>query len=89
MRRQVATLLYRRLVEVGELLWERFTMLYAPETRRLAEPAEIEISLFARQCLGERKIPSLGQRRETSAWNRKMDRDRAPSIGNSRAKKSA
>jgi hypothetical protein len=39
--------------------------------------AEIEISLFSRQCLGRRRIPSLGDlRREARAWGRRMNRDR-------------
>ena len=39
--------------------------------------AEIEVSLFSRQCLGRRRIPSLGHlRREARAWGRRMNRDR-------------
>ena len=38
--------------------------------------AEIEISLFSRQCLGRRRIPSLRQlQRQAAAWNRKMNRN--------------
>jgi hypothetical protein len=38
--------------------------------------AEIEISLFSRQCLGRQRIPSLEQlQRQARAWNRKMNRD--------------
>jgi hypothetical protein len=37
--------------------------------------AEIEISLFARQCLGNRRIPSLDLlQREARAWNRELNR---------------
>ena len=37
--------------------------------------AEIEISLFSRECLGLRRIPSSRDlRREAQAWNRKMNR---------------
>jgi hypothetical protein len=37
--------------------------------------AEIEISIFARQCLGSRRIPDLKTlRREARAWNRHMNR---------------
>src|SRR5487761_1326697 len=36
-----------------------------------------KISLFSRQCLGRRRIPTLGElQREARAWNRKMNRDR-------------
>src|ERR1700688_3522332 len=39
--------------------------------------AEIEISPFARQCLGARRIPDLKTlRRETQQWNRRMNRIR-------------
>lgn len=39
--------------------------------------AEIEISLLSRQCLGRRRIPSLGDlRREARAWGRRMNRNR-------------
>jgi len=45
------------------------------DTRRFNQ-AEIEISLFSRQCLGRRRIPSLHDlRREAKAWNRRMNRD--------------
>jgi hypothetical protein len=38
---------------------------------------EIEIGIFARQCLGKRPIPNLESlRREARAWNRRMNRDR-------------
>jgi hypothetical protein len=38
--------------------------------------AEIEIGLFARQCLGKRPMPNLKYlQRESRAWNRRMNRD--------------
>jgi hypothetical protein len=38
--------------------------------------AEIVISLFSRQGLGQRRIPSLSDlQREARAWNRKINRD--------------
>jgi transposase len=62
---------------LGGLLWERFTVHYTPKHGSWLNQAEIEISLFSRQCLGRRRIPSLGQlQRQTRAWNRKMNRDR-------------
>ncbi|MGA2569841.1 MAG: hypothetical protein ABSF23_04925 [Terracidiphilus sp.] len=34
------------------------------------------MSLFSRQCLGQRRIPSLSDLgRESKAWNRKMNRN--------------
>ena len=62
---------------IGGLLWDRFTVDYTPTHGSWLNQAEIEISLFARQCLGRRRIPSLPQlQREALAWNRKMNHDR-------------
>jgi transposase len=65
--------------KIGGLLWERFTVHYTPKHGSWLNQAEIEISLFSRECLGQRRIPSLHQlQREARAWNRKMNRDRVP-----------
>ena len=62
---------------IGGLLWDRFTVHYTPKHGSWLNQAEIEISLFARQCLGRRRIPSLQQlQQEARAWNRNMNRDR-------------
>ena len=61
---------------IGGLLWDRFTVHYTPTHGSWLNQAEIEISLFARQCLGRRRIPSLAQLQlEAQAWNRKMNHD--------------
>jgi transposase len=63
--------------KAGGWLWERFRVHYTPKHGSWLNQAEIEISLFSRQCLGQRRIPSLGDlRREARAWNRRMNRDR-------------
>ncbi len=63
--------------KAGGWLWDRFTVHYTPKHGSWLNQAEIEISLFSRQCLGQRRIPSLGNlRREARAWNRSMNRDR-------------
>ena len=63
--------------EVGAEVWSRFTVHYTPRHGSWLNQAEIEIGLFARQCLGKRRIPSLKQlQRESSAWNRRMNRDK-------------
>jgi hypothetical protein len=69
--------LVERLGEkIGGWLWERFTVHYTPKHGSWLDQAEIEISLFSRQCLGQRRIPSLRDlRRESKAWNRKMNRN--------------
>src|SRR5580658_707139 len=63
--------------EVGVEVWSRFTVHYTPRHGSWLNQAEIEIGLFARQCLGKRCIPSLKQlQRESSAWNRRMNRNK-------------
>jgi DDE superfamily endonuclease len=63
--------------KAGGWLWERFTVHYTPTHGSWLNQAEIEISLFSRQCLGHRRIPSLGElQREVRAWNRRMNRHR-------------
>jgi DDE superfamily endonuclease len=52
---------------------------YTPKHGSWLNQAEVEISLFSRECLGQRRIPSLEDlRQEARAWNRKMNRDRVP-----------
>jgi hypothetical protein len=54
--------LVERLGEkIGGLLWERFTAHYTPKHGSWLNQAEIEIGMFSRQCLGRRRIPSLGE----------------------------
>jgi len=63
--------------KAGGWLWNRFTVHYTPKHGSWLNQAEIEISLFSRQCLGQRRIPSLGDLRpEARAWNRRMNRNR-------------
>jgi hypothetical protein len=61
----------------GSYLWDRLTVHYTPKHGSWLNQAEVEISLFARQCLGKRRIPSLSLlQREACAWNRKVNRDK-------------
>ena len=61
----------------GGQIWDRLTVHYTPKHGSWLNQAEIEISLFGRQCLGTRRIASLDAlRRETKAWNRRMNRNR-------------
>lgn len=63
--------------ELGRQMWDCFTVHYTPKHGSWLNQAEIEISLFSRQCLGRRRIPDLPTlRRESRAWNRRMNRDR-------------
>src|SRR5690348_2572791 len=63
--------------DMGTEIWNRFTIHYTPKHASWLNQAEIEIGLFTRQCLGNRRIPDLkALRRESRAWNRRMNRDR-------------
>ena len=63
--------------ERGATLWKRLTVHYTPKHGSWLNQAEIEISLFSRQCLGKRRIPTLKiLRRESRAWNRKVNQVR-------------
>jgi hypothetical protein len=60
--------------DLGGEIWDRFTVHYTPTHGSWLNQAEIEISLFARQCLGRRRIPTLcAFKREANAWNRRMN----------------
>jgi hypothetical protein len=61
----------------GGYLWDRLTVHYTSTHGSWLNQAEIEISLFARQCLGKRRSPTLGLLQlEAHAWNRKVNRDK-------------
>jgi hypothetical protein len=69
--------LVRHLGPGAEHLWNRFTIHYTPKHASWLNQAEIEISIFARQCLGARRMPSLpALRAECNAWNRRVNRQR-------------
>jgi hypothetical protein len=58
-------------------VWNRFTVHHTPTHGSWLHQAEIEIGIFSRQCLGRRRISDLkALRRETKAWNRRVNRDR-------------
>ena len=63
--------------EIGAEIWSRFTVHYTPRHGSWLNQAEIEIGLFARQCLGKWRMPNLKYlQRESKAWNRRMNRDK-------------
>jgi hypothetical protein len=63
--------------QMGTEVWDCFTVHYTPTHGSWLNQAEIEIGMLARQCLGRRRIPDLAMlRRETRAWNRRMNRSR-------------
>ena len=64
-------------LEKGVSLWNRFTVHYTPKHGSWLNPAELEIGLFARQCLGQRRFPTLSMlNSEAAAWNRQINRKR-------------
>lgn len=59
----------------GKKLWSRFKIHYTPVHASWLNQAEIEISVFARQCLGQRRIASMHELKiEAAAWRRKANR---------------
>jgi transposase len=61
----------------GGWLWERFTVHYTPKHGSWLNQAEIEISLFSRQCLGRRRIGDIAAlRHQTKAWNHRTNCDK-------------
>jgi len=74
-RRKSLTDLYG--AEIGGEIWDRFTIHYTPKHGSWLNQAEIELSLYSRQCLGQRRISDLRRlQRETKAWNRQANRQR-------------
>ena len=63
--------------EFGGEIWDCFTPRYTPTHGSWLHQAEIEIGLFSRQCLGQRRIEDRAKpRREAAAWNRRVNRER-------------
>jgi hypothetical protein len=61
--------------QTGGRLWNRLTVHYTPKHGSWLNQAEIELSLYSRQCLGKRRIPTLSKlRQETRIWNRGANR---------------
>jgi hypothetical protein len=59
----------------GAALWARFTPHYTPKHGSWLNPAEIEASLWARECLGRDRIDTFEALRDrTSTWNMRADR---------------
>jgi transposase len=59
----------------GDWLWNRFTIHYTPKHGSWLNQAEVEISLFSRQCLGQRRIGNLAALRfQARAWDRRVNR---------------
>jgi transposase len=61
--------------ELGDYLWKRFSVHYTPKHGSWLNQAEIEISMFSRQCLGRRRIPDLATlQSQAQVWNEGINR---------------
>ena len=63
----------------GAALWGRFTPHYTPKHGSWLNPAEIEASLWSRECHGRDRVDSFEALRDrTRAWTSRADRYRRP-----------
>jgi DDE superfamily endonuclease len=61
----------------GRRLWRRFTVHYTPKHASWLNPAEIEVSLWSRECLGRDRIATFEElRARTRAWNARANKSR-------------
>ena len=61
----------------GCYLWNRLKVHYTPKHGSWLNQAEIELSLYWRQCLGTRRIPDLAKlKQETKTWNGRANQKR-------------
>jgi hypothetical protein len=64
-------------LEKGRRLWKRFKVHYTPKHGSWLDPAEIEASLWSRECLAADRIPTLAElQHRTRKWNQRADRAR-------------
>lgn len=63
--------------EQGHKLWSRFTAHYTPKHGSWLNPAELEASLWSRECLGRDRVSTFAElSRRTRAWNACANRGR-------------
>ena len=63
--------------EKGTEIWSRFTVHYTPKHASWLNQAEIEISLYSKQCLGKDRISDINLlRKRTNAWNKIANKKR-------------
>lgn len=59
----------------GSRIWNRFEIHFTPKHGSWLNQAEIAINLYARQCLGKARIPTIELlRKKTAAWNKITNR---------------
>ena len=63
--------------ERGRQLWARFTVHYTPKHGSWLNPAELEASLWSRECLGHNRVASFAElRRRTRVCNARANGSR-------------
>lgn len=63
--------------EEGTKLWRRFEVHYTPKHASWLNPAEIEVSLVSRECLGSTRVGTYESlKSRTASWNRQANRKR-------------
>ena len=63
--------------KAGTYLWSRLTVHHTPKHASWLNRAEIEVSLFSRECLGTRRLADLATlRQEAKAWTKRANRER-------------
>jgi transposase len=61
----------------GAKLWRRFVIHFTPKHASWLNPAEMEVSLVSRECIGNRRFGTFKVlRAEVTSWNRRADHDR-------------
>ena len=61
----------------GKKIWARITPHYTPKHGSWLNQAEIEISMFSRQCLGKNRIADLASmKKRAHAWTKRMNRNK-------------
>jgi|SRR5215471_11576649 len=61
----------------GLRLWTRFTIHFTPKHASWLNPAEIEVSLWSRQCVGRNRVATLEDlASRTRAWTARANRSR-------------
>ncbi len=59
----------------GARIWSRFRVHYTPKHASWLNPAETEVALWSRQCLGRRRVGTLTElRKRTRLWNADANR---------------
>ena len=62
-------------IKMGNKIWNKFETHYTPKHASWLDQAEIEISIFSRQCLGKSRVGDIDElRKKTNAWNKKVNR---------------